>query len=67
MFAKEIKRVGEKTLTKLMAWTSFLWIYILFSMHLLYHPIYTFDGALIAKQAVKTGQSILNGGVQGLA
>lgn len=67
MFAKEIKRVGEKTLTKLMAWTSFLWIYIIFSMHLLYHPIYTFDGALIAKQAVKTGQSILTGGIQGLA
>lgn len=67
MFAKEIKRVGEKTLTKLMAWTSFLWIYIIFSMHLLYHPIYTFDDALIAKQALKTGQSIFTGGIQGFA
>lgn len=67
MLAKEIKRTGEKKVIFLMTWTCCLWIYILISMHLLYHPMYVSKGAVVAKQAIKNGQGILSGGFEGLA
>ncbi|WP_156158034.1 hypothetical protein [Gordoniibacillus kamchatkensis] len=49
----------------LLGWTSFLWAYVIFSIHLLYHPIYTSEQALITEQNIKEGKGLFSGGFDG--
>ena len=56
---------SKKSLVFLLAWIALLWTYIVYSMHLLYHPIYLFQNAIIAEQGIKNGQGIFSGAIDG--
>lgn len=66
LLCREVKFPSTKGLQFLLGWTAFLWLCLMASMHLIYHPFYIPQEAINTQNKIQMGGGILDGGLKGL-
>lgn len=65
LLGREIKFPSTKGLKFLLGWTAFLWLCLMASMHLIYHPFYLSQEAITTQVNIQKGAGVLSGGLDG--
>lgn len=65
ILGREIKFPSTNGLKFLLGWTAFLWLCLMASIHVIYHPLYLSQQAIATQESIKNGAGVLARGFDG--